>query len=277
MLGTRARALIGRRWRARRGGSGTSDVLSARPSTAGPRGGSSGIEFTADWAFVTTGHRFVDEALLHHAMSHRSWCSENPGQPSNERLEFLGDAILQWVVTELVFHAHPDLDEGPLTDLRKSLVNAETLARVALDIDLGPHIRLGVGEADAGGRLKVSILADTLEAFIGALYLDGGAEAARVFVRGLLAERMGESLDRLHVFDARSHLIRICVRENGRPPLFEISAAGAAHEPVFTAAVTVDGELMARESGRSKKAAAQNASVVALEVLAARGVDTGRA
>jgi len=233
--------------------------------------------FTADWAFSITGHRFTDDELLRHALSHRSWCAENPGNPSNERLEFLGDAILQWVVTELVYHAHPDLDEGPLTDLRKSLVNAETLARVALDIDLGPHIRLGVGESDAGGRLKVSILADTLEAFIGALYLDGGVDAARRFVRGLLSERMGESLDRLHVFDARSHLIRICVRENGRPPHFEITAAGVAHEPVFTATVTVDDQIVASESGRSKKAAAQSASVAALEVLAARGVDTGRA
>ncbi|MFM8528725.1 MAG: ribonuclease III [Ilumatobacteraceae bacterium] len=277
MLGTRARVLFGRRWRARRRGPSDSVAVAGRSSGSGSRAGSSADDFTADWALVTTGHRFVDDALLRHAMSHRSWCAENPGQPSNERLEFLGDAILQWVITELVFHAHPDLEEGPLTDLRKSLVNAETLARVALDIDLGPHIRLGVGEADAGGRLKVSILADTLEAFIGALYLDGGAEAARVFVRGLLAERMGESLDRLHVFDARSHLIRICVRENGRPPLFEISATGAAHEPVFTAAVIVDDQVVARESGRSKKAAAQNASVAALEVLAARGVDTGRA
>lgn len=276
MLGTRARVLIGRRWRARRGASKPPVLTAGRTNDRDPRA-AAGDDFTADWAFVTTGHRFTDDALLRHAMSHRSWCAENPGQPSNERLEFLGDAILQWVITELVFHAHPDLDEGPLTDLRKSLVNAETLARVALDIDLGPHIRLGVGEADAGGRLKVSILADTLEAFIGALYLDGGAEAARIFVRGLLAERMGESLDRLHVFDARSHLIRICVRENGRPPLFEITAAGAAHEPVFTAVVIVDGHEMARESGRSKKAAAQNASVVALEALAARGVDTGRA
>ena len=277
MLGTRARVLFGRRWRARRRGPSDSVAVAGRSSGSGSRAGSSADDFTADWALVTTGHRFVDDALLRHAMSHRSWCAENPGQPSNERLEFLGDAILQWVITELVFHAHPDLEEGPLTDLRKSLVNAETLARVALDIDLGPHIRLGVGEADAGGRLKVSILADTLEAFIGALYLDGGAEAARVFVRGLLAERMGESLDRLHVFDARSHLIRICVRENGRPPLFEISATGAAHEPVFTAVVIVDDQMVARESGRSKKAAAQNASVAALEVLAARGVDTGRA
>ena len=229
------------------------------------------------WTVQVSGHVFVDREILERSMSHRSWCAEHGGVPSNERLEFLGDAILQWVITDLIYRSHPDLSEGVLTDLRKSLVNTETLAQTARDIELGQWILLGMGEDAAGGRQKESILADAFEAFIGALYLDGGANVARAFVTHVMQQRMMSQVDHLDDFDARSHLIRICVREFTRPPVVEISSSGAAHEPVFSAQVIVNGEAIGTATGRTKKAAAQGASTAALAVLASRGVEITRA
>ncbi|MFZ9427516.1 MAG: ribonuclease III [Ilumatobacteraceae bacterium] len=241
-----------------------------------PDRGRGGLAFD-EWTMKVAAHRFTDRELGVQSMSHRSWCGENAGRPSNERLEFLGDAILQWVVTDMIYAEFPERDEGSLTDIRKSLVNAEMLAEIAREIDLGSQLLLGAGEDDAGGRSKTSILADALEAFIGALYLDGGPQKAQPFVRTLIRSRLSGSFERLEDFDARSHLIRVCVREWSRPPLVEISSEGAAHEPTFTAVVVINGEEMGRAEGRSKKIAAQAASVGALAVLAARGVDTSRA
>ena len=238
--------------------------------------GRGGLAFD-EWTMKVAAHRFTDRELGVQSMSHRSWCGENAGRPSNERLEFLGDAILQWVVTDMIYAEFPERDEGSLTDIRKSLVNAEMLAEIAREIDLGSQLLLGAGEDDAGGRSKTSILADALEAFIGALYLDGGPQKAQPFVQTLIRSRLSGSFERLEDFDARSHLIRVCVREWSRPPLVEISSEGAAHEPTFTAVVVINGEEMGRAEGRSKKIAAQAASVGALAVLAARGVDTSRA
>jgi ribonuclease-3 len=141
----------------------------------------------AVWTREYADHAFTNISLLNQARSHRSWCAEHPGNPSNERLEFLGDAILQWIVTDLIYAAHPAMNEGELTDLRKSLVNAETLAEIAKEIQLGQWIQLGAGELTAGGRNKSSILADSLEALIGALYLDGGADKTRSFVASIIA------------------------------------------------------------------------------------------
>lgn len=229
------------------------------------------------WTRENANHVFTNESLLRQAMAHRSWCAEHGGQPSNERLEFLGDAILQWVITDAIFSAHPSMNEGEMTDLRKSLVNAETLAKIAIEIELGQWIQLGVGEDSAGGRFKGSILADALEAFIGALYLDGGPDKVRLFVHSMMGDRIVQQAERLDEFDARSHLIRICVRDFGRPPILEITQSGAAHEPIFTARVVVDGEELSEEIGKTKKAAAQAASTTALAILRTRGVDIGRA
>jgi ribonuclease-3 len=229
------------------------------------------------WTLAIAGHEFSDKSLLDLSRSHRSWCSERNGVPSNERLEFLGDAILQWVITEWIYFQHPDQSEGVLSELRKSLVNTEMLAETARRIELGQWLLLGVGEDAAGGRNKASILADALEAFIGALYLDGGSEVARKFVLDIFEEQSKDRLDRLDEFDARSHLIRVCVREYARPPKMEISSRGVAHEPVFDAEVVVNGEVLGRAEGRTKKSAAQAASSLALSALEERGVDTGRA
>lgn len=230
-----------------------------------------------EWLAAISGHRFRDPSLLERAMSHRSWCAENDGAESNERLEFLGDAVLGWIVADLVMKKYPDLDEGQLTDLRKSLVSAEALASMANEIGLGRWIRLSSGERDGGGHTKTSILADALEATIGAVYLDGGVPRARTFVRKLVTKRMRQVRRRLAHIDARSQLIQVCVREFGRPPVVTTSGAGAAHEPVFTASIVVEGDELGRAVGPSKKSAIQSASAEALAVLARRGIDTSRA
>ena len=128
------------------------------------------------------GHRFADIALLARATAHRSWCAEHPGTTSNERLEFLGDAVLGWIVADLAFRRFRDLPEGALTGVRKGVVNATALAEVARTLDLGEFLLLGRGEDAAGGRDKPSILSDAFEAVIGALYVDGGPDVAYAFV-----------------------------------------------------------------------------------------------
>ncbi len=138
------------------------------------------------------GYVFDDVSLLERAMCHRSWCAENPGHEPNERLEFLGDAVLGLVVAEHVFAAYPDHDEGWLSRARSSVVRASALAEMAAELDLGSSMRLGKGEAASGGREKTSIPADALEAVIGALYLDGGWPAASALVVGLIEGRVAE-------------------------------------------------------------------------------------
>jgi len=224
-----------------------------------------------------SGHSFKNPELLDLAMAHRSWCAENDGAPSNERLEFLGDAVLGWMVADLLVRRFDTASEGQLTDLRKSLVSAEALAEMARDIGLGSWIRLGAGERDAGGHDKTSILADALEALIGALYLDAGVTVARRFVRRLVVPRATTVWRRLDRVDARSRLIRVCVREYGRPPVVQTLESGRAHEPSFEATITVEGEMLGRSVGRSKKVAIQGASEVALDVLVSRGVDVASA
>ena len=138
---------------------------------------------------ATVGHEFADPSLLRRAMAHRSWCAETPGEQSNERLEFLGDAVLGWVIADIAFHRFDALAEGLLTDLRKSVVNAITLAEIAEEIGIGPYLLLGKGEASAGGAEKPSILSDAFEAVLGAVYLDGGTEPAYAMVERWVAPR----------------------------------------------------------------------------------------
>lgn len=266
-----------RTWRVKSGGEIRDGARHGSQSSAGSEADFGDRAALNTWTLDVAGHEFSDKALLDLSRAHRSWCAERQALPSNERLEFLGDAVLQWIVTEWIYEAHPDKSEGVLTELRKSLVNTEILADVSKSIGLGRWLLLGVGEDAAGGRSKASILADALEAFIGALYLDGGSDVTRRFVLDILREHSKGRIDRLDEFDARSHLIRVCVREYARPPKMEITSQGAAHEPTFSAEVVINGEVMGRAQGRSKKAAAQAASSLALTSLASRGVDTGRA
>lgn len=163
------------------------------------------------------GHTFCDQSILRRAMCHRSWVAEAPGdERSNERLEFLGDAVLGWVVADLVFSEYGTLAEGALTDLRKSVVNATALAEVATDLDLGPYLLLGRGEDAAGGREKTSILSDAMEAVLGAVYIDGGRDVAFSLIERLFSPRLADAVDSLHRLDYKSALQELLARD-GQP------------------------------------------------------------
>ncbi len=213
------------------------------------------------------GYRFADPGLLYQALSHRSWCAEQGGVPSNERLEFLGDAVLGLVVAELTYDTYPDLAEGGMAKVRAAVVNTRVLAEVATEIDLGPHLRLGKGEDVSGGRTKHSILADTTEAIIGAVYLDGGFEEARRFIVDLLAARIERAVAGPGEFDPKSQLQERTVRAGSGVPRYEITSRGPDHARRYVATVYVADQRLGAGEGRSKKDAEQAAAQVAFDVL----------
>jgi len=197
-------------------------------------------------------------------MAHRSWCAEVVGEEqSNERLEFLGDAVLGWVVADLAYRQFPDLAEGKLTDLRKSVVNASALAEVALDLDIGSCLLLGRGESAAGGRSKPSILSDAFEAVLGAIYLDAGAAAGYEFVERVIGERLRHALTQLDRLDYKTLLQELAVRQFDTAPVYILSEEGPDHVKSFTAIVLVAGTVWGNGQGRSKKLAEQAAAGVA--------------
>lgn len=206
------------------------------------------------------GYEFNDPAVLRRALAHRSWCSEVGGQPSNERLEFLGDAVLGWVVADLAYRRHGELTEGKLTDLRKSVVNASALAEVALEIHLGPCLLLGKGEDAAGGRSKPSILSDALEAVLGAVYIDGGTEAVFALIERLFVERMAVAALRLDRLDYKTVLQELTARLHDTAPVYVLSDTGPDHDKWFSATVIVAGQSVGYGEGRSKKTAEQAAA-----------------
>lgn len=217
------------------------------------------------------GYHFTDRALLTTAVSHRSWCAESAGAPqSNERLEFLGDAVLGWVVADLAYRSHADLAEGRLTDLRKGAVNAAALADVALDFGLGEHLLLGKGEAAAGGRSKPSILSDALEAVLGAVYLDGGADAAYQVITRMMGERIESAVVRLEHADHKTALQELAARLYDSAPVYVIREEGPDHAKKFYATVLLAGRPEGDGEGRSKKQAEQAAAREACGRLAAR-------
>jgi len=213
------------------------------------------------------GYEFGDWGLLERSLAHRSWCAETPGSISNERLEFLGDAVLGWAIADIVYHRYP-VAEGQLTDLRKSVVNAIALAEVAQEIGLGDHVLLGRGEAAAGGAAKPSILSDAFEAVLGAVYLDGGADAAYAMVERLVRPRMPESADAMGQFDQKTQLQELCARLGRGAPEYEVSSHGPDHAKTFHARVLVDDEVLGVGTGRSKKSAEQLAATEACVALA---------
>jgi len=215
------------------------------------------------------GYEFTDPALLRRALAHRSWCAEVGGQPSNERLEFLGDAVLGWVVAEIAYRRHGDLPEGKLTDLRKSVVNAVALADVAEAIGLGQHILLGKGEDAAGGRHKSSILSDALEAVLGAVYLDGGVEAAKALIARLFSERLEIAAGQLDRLDHKTVLQELTARLYDTAPVYLLTESGPDHSKTFTATVLVDGVALGVGEGKSKKLAEQEAASEAFDTLSA--------
>lgn len=220
-----------------------------------------------DGLIETLGHRFADRRLAEMAMCHRSWVAEHPGSTSNERLEFLGDAVLGWVVADLVYRRFEGYAEGNLTDLRKGVVNASALAEVAVEVGIDGCLRLGRGEDAAGGRAKESILSGAFEAILGAVYLDGGAESAYRIVERLFASRLTDTDRRLDQIDEKSALQELASRLGSGPPEYEIISSGPDHRRVYTASVRLDGRVVGTGSGGSKKAAEQAAAREALSTL----------
>ncbi|HVM01618.1 MAG TPA: ribonuclease III, partial [Acidimicrobiales bacterium] len=185
------------------------------------------------------GWRFSDPSLLERAMAHRSWCAEVVGEESNERLEFLGDAVLGLVVTDHIFRAYPDLPEGELAKVRASVVNSALLAEVAAELGIGGFLCLGKGEDASGGREKPSILADAMEAVIGAVYLDGGWDPAARLVLSLLGERVAEASAGPGGQDYKTRLQELAARTFDQLPRYLVSDDGPDHAKRFYATVLV--------------------------------------
>jgi ribonuclease III len=209
------------------------------------------------------GVEFRNREVLLRSLAHRSWCAENGEPESNERLEFLGDSVLGLVVTHYVFEHFPSLPEGQLSEVRAGVVNAQVLAEIALELDLGAHLLLGKGEDAAGGRSKQSILADAFEAVVAAVYLDRGFAIARDVVLGCLQDRIAEAAAGPGGRDYKTRLQEItAARALGRPR-YVVRDEGPDHAKHFFAAVYVTDRLYGEGEGRSKKQAEQAAAWVA--------------
>ncbi len=209
----------------------------------------------------------LDPDLLLLALTHRSFAYENGGIPTNERLEFLGDSILGQAVTVKLFTDHPELDEGELAKRRASLVSSVALAEVARTIGLGPYIRLGRGETMTGGAEKPSILADTVEAIIGAVYLSRGGDVATDLVLRLITPLMRDP-DRFGAaMDPKTSLQEIAARRGATAPSYSVSESGPDHSKHFVATVTVGGLVTASGEGSSKKQAEMAAALEAWTTL----------
>lgn len=221
------------------------------------------------------GWSFRDPQLFDQALAHRSWCAEHPEDASNERLEFLGDAVLGLVVTDHVYAAYPELQEGELAKVRASVVNAEVLAEVAIEVELGPCLRLGKGEDASGGRHKTSILADALEAVIAAVYLDGGIEAARNTVMRLFGARIAGAADGPGGDDYKTRLQELAAQRFDRLPRYSVESEGPDHAKRFYATVTLGGQPRGYGEGGSKKQAEQAAARDAWLWLSRGDVDAG--
>lgn len=213
------------------------------------------------------GWQFTDPELLERALTHRSYCSEHGVEESNERFEFLGDAVLGFVVTTFAFERFPQMPEGELAKLRAAVVSAETLAEVAEELDVGACLRLGKGEDASGGRAKPSILADAMEALIAAVYLDGGLEPASRLVLDTLEKRIREQATGPGGSDYKTRLQELAARECDQLPKYQVRHEGPDHSKQFFATVSLRGEVYGTGEGRSKKSAEQAAARVAWHAL----------
>jgi ribonuclease-3 len=207
-----------------------------------------------------------DVELLELALTHRSYCAEHEGSASNERLEFLGDAVLGLVVTEELYRNFPELPEGDLARIRADVVSSVALAPVARALGLGEGLRLGRGEDLSGGREKSSLLADALEAVMGAVFLASGMERARIFVTGLTSETIARVSARSVYGDAKNRLQELAARRSVANPVYLLREIGPDHEKRFVAEIEFDGVTGVGE-GHSKKEAERQAAFAVLEAL----------
>ena len=216
------------------------------------------------------GVEFRDRDLLDLALTHRSHAFEAGGIPTNERLEFLGDAVLGLVVTDWIYRRFPDDREGRLAKVRAAAVNTSSLALLARACGVGDAVKLGRGEEQSGGRDKDSILADTLEALLGAIYLDRGMHAAEELIHRLFAGLLEELATRRASLDYKTSLQELTAAELAVLPEYEITESGPDHEKRFLARVMVGGERFGTGEGPSKKVAEQRAARQAYVALSQR-------
>lgn len=216
------------------------------------------------------GYVFKNKALLENALQHSSYANEHRGggMRSNERLEFLGDAVLGVVTADYLFRKHPDLPEGDLTRLRAALVCEDSLYEVAQSLELGRHLKLGRGEEQGGGRRRPSILADATESVFAAVYLDGGMEAASELIHRVLLDKGREEAVEERRRDFKTELQELVQRKSGSTLGYRlVGSTGPDHAKVFEAAVLLNGEVLSAGTGHSKKEAEQAAAGAALEKL----------
>jgi ribonuclease-3 len=221
------------------------------------------------------GYKFHNESLLRVALTHPSVAHEGGGsQPHNQRLEFLGDAVLQLVLTHELYEKFPEFDEGPLTKARAKLVNCRALAERARAIDLGKYLILSRGEETHGGRERSSALADAFEALLGAIFLDGGFEAVTKFILSEFGAAFGELGELPGIENPKGELQELLQARSPQAPEYHVvSAVGPDHDRVFECTVEHEGVELARGSGKSKKAAESDAALAALKKLRATPVD----
>jgi ribonuclease III len=218
----------------------------------------------------------LDAELLERALTHRSFAYEHGGLPHNERLEFLGDAVLGIVVTDTLYRTHPDLTEGKLAKLRASVVNMRALAEVARGIGphgLGAYVRLGRGEEATGGRDKASILADTVESVLGAIYLEHGIETAARVVHMLFDNLMHDAATIGAGLDWKTSLQELTAERGLGVPEYLMSSEGPDHAKMFTARAIIAGQTFAACTGRSKKEAEQVAAETAWRAITAHDAE----
>jgi ribonuclease III len=206
---------------------------------------------------------------LERALTHRSYAYENANPPTNERLEFLGDSVLGLVVTDTLFRSYPSLPEGQLAKLRAAVVQMRALAEVARELSLGSYVRLGRGEEVTGGRNKSSILADTLEAIIGAVYIDCGLTEASALVHRLFDPVIAKSAELGAGLDWKTSLQELTAAQMLGVPDYQVEESGPDHQKSFRAVVRVGGRELGSGQGRTKKEAEQHAAETAWKAISA--------
>jgi ribonuclease-3 len=209
----------------------------------------------------------IEPQLLELALTHRSYSYENGRGPNNERLEFLGDAILGFLVTSHIHDHFSDMDEGNLTKLKNAVVSAPALAQAASSINLGEYLLLGKGEIQTGGREKMNLLADTFEAVLGAAYVSKGLDAAKTIVDQHILPLLDSAEDLLLSADPKTTLLESMQQQGKSLPVYQTTHEGPDHDRTFFANLLIDGQVIASASGRSRKQAETNAAIKALSGL----------
>lgn len=213
----------------------------------------------------------LPDEVINLALTHRSFAYESGGIPTNERLEFLGDSVIGLVITEEIYKRFPEMDESGLSPLRSGVVSTRALSQVARSLGIGREVRIGRGEEVTGGREKNSILADSLEALIGAIYLEHGLDKAEHAIITLMQEAIEEAISRGATLDGKTSLQELVAARGEGSPEYEISESGPDHAKEFQATAIVAGERVSAGRGKSKREAEQEAARLAYQILLERG------